>query len=165
MKKSFLSLIYVLVMMMFMVACANSGENESNPTSDHNMEATTYEIINNFDRVTMTIKESSISSNGLTVIIENDSNKECIFGEFFVLEKKIDDSWYQVPVEIEGDYGFEDIGHELESGGSREWKTDWEWLYGSLDVGQYRIVKDILDFREAGDYDKYYLGAEFILYE
>ena len=81
--------------------------------SDHNMEATTYEIINNFDRVTMTIKESSISSNGLTVIIENDSNKECIFGEFFVLEKKIDDSWYQVPVEIEGDYGFEDIGHVL----------------------------------------------------
>lgn len=38
--------------------------------------------------------------------------------EFFLLEKKI--------------YG--------------KWSIDWDWLYGSLDKGEYRIVKGILDF-------------------
>lgn len=125
------------------------------------MEETIYEIVNNLDGVTMTVKETSVSPTGLTVVIENNSDSQCIFGEYFVLEKKMDDGWYQVPVEIEGNYGFEDIGYELDPGDKREWETDWEWLYGSLDSGQYRIVKDILDFRDTGDFDKYFLAAEF----
>ena len=134
---------------------------EKNLNIELNMEETTYEIVNNLDGVTMTVKETSVSPIGLTVVIENNSDSQCIFGEYFVLEKKIDDGWYQVPVEIEGNYGFEDIGYELNSGDKREWETDWEWLYGSLDAGQYRIVKDILDFRDTGDFDKYFLAAEF----
>ncbi|TWH55848.1 hypothetical protein DesLBE_0021 [Desulfitobacterium sp. LBE] len=38
---------------------------------------------------------------------------------------------------------------------------DWGWLYGELESGDYRIVKDISDFRGTGDYEKYYLTAEF----
>jgi len=48
-------------------------------------------------------------------------------------------------------------------GENEEWKVDWSWLYGSLDTGEYRIVKDILDFRKTGDYDKYYLAAVFLI--
>ena len=136
---------------------------EKSLNTELDMEETTYEIVNNLDGVTMTVKEDSVSSTGLTVVIENKSDIQCIFGEFFVLEKKIADSWYQVPIEIEGNYGFEDIGYELKSGESREWNTNWEWLYGSLDDGQYRIVKEISDFRDTGDYDKYYLAAEFTI--
>jgi len=80
------------------------------------------------------------------------------------LEKKISGSWYQVPVVIEGNYGFDAIGYELASGGHGEWAVDWEWLYGSLETGEYRIVKDILDFRGSGEYDTYYLAAEFVIY-
>ena len=42
-----------------------------------------------------------------------------------------------------------------------EWKVNWEWLYGALSEGKYRIGKEIMDFRGTGDYDKAIYFAEF----
>jgi hypothetical protein len=64
---------------------------------------------------------------------------------------------------VEGDYGFVDIGYDLSPGEENKWDVDWKWLYGSLEAGEYRIITDILDFRATGDYDTYYLAAEFII--
>ncbi len=111
----------------------------------------------------MIVKEGTVSSTGLTVIFENNSNKQCVYGEDFWLEKKIKGRWYQVPVALDGNYGFSSIGYDLASSDVKEWTADWDWLYGSLDTGEYRILKDILDFRKAGDYDKYHLTAEFTI--
>lgn len=111
-------------------------------TETTDWEPTKYEYVNDFDGVNMTIKEETVSSTGLTVVIENNSDIEFIYGEQFLLEKKIKGDWYQVPVIIE-DYGFDDIAYALAPGGIGEWSTEWSWLYGSLDAGEYRIVKII----------------------
>ena len=108
-------------------------------------------------------KDDTISATGITVVLKNNSDKECIYGEFFLLEQKFNNSWYEVPVIIDGNYGFNSIGYELSPGDSGEWEIDWDWLYGSLEAGQYRIIKDILDFRDTGDFDKYFLAAEFTI--
>ncbi|PKM49669.1 MAG: hypothetical protein CVV02_15070 [Firmicutes bacterium HGW-Firmicutes-7] len=129
-----------------------------------NWEPSEYETVNNFDDVTMIVKKGSESSTKLTVTFENNTNSECIYGDYFCLEKKINDLWYQVPVTIAGDYGFNSIGYNLAAGDMGEMLVDWNWLYGSLETGEYRIVKDILDFRGTGDYDTYYLGATFTIY-
>lgn len=42
-----------------------------------------------------------------------------------------------------------------------EWEVNWEWLYGTLSEGKYRIGKDITDFRGTGDYDNAIYYAEF----
>ena len=42
-----------------------------------------------------------------------------------------------------------------------EWEVKWEWLYGTLSEGKYRIGKEITDFRETGDYDEAIYYAEF----
>ncbi|MDD4402930.1 MAG: DUF4825 domain-containing protein, partial [Desulfitobacteriaceae bacterium] len=136
----------------------------SQPAETIGWEPTTYKTVNNFDGVTMTVKEGTASSTSLTVTFENNSSSQCIYGEYFWLEKKINGSWYQVPVVIDGNYGFNDIGYDLASGDDSEWAVDWNWLYGSLDTGEYRIVKNIADFRGTGDYDTYYLAAEFTIY-
>jgi len=130
------------------------------PVETTDWEQTTYESVNNFDGVIMIEKENTVSSTGLTIIFKNNTDKQCIYGEYFLLEKRINQKWYQVPAIIEN-YGFNAIGYDLTSGNSREMKVNWEWLYGNLDGGEYRIVKDILDFRKTGDYDKYYLATEF----
>lgn len=39
--------------------------------------------------------------------------------------------------------------------------VDWNWLYGVLEPGRYRIIKPVDDFRGTGDFTMYYLGAEF----
>jgi len=46
---------------------------------------------------------------------------------------------------------------------SVEWNVDWEWLYGQLSPGTYRIVKEIMNFRGTGDYDKAEYYAEFTI--
>lgn len=37
---------------------------------------------------------------------------------------------------------------------------DFEWLYGELEPGRYRIVKTVIDFRRIGDYTDYVFTAE-----
>lgn len=38
---------------------------------------------------------------------------------------------------------------------------DFEWLYGKLEPGRYRIVKTVTDFRGTGDFADYTYIAEF----
>lgn len=140
----------------------NTGETPSSSSAEiTDWKPTMYEVVNDLDGVVMTAKEGTISSTGLTVAFENNSNKQCIYGEYFCLEKNLNGAWYQVPVAIDGSYGFDDIGYNLDAGNDRETTVDWEWLYGSLKSGEYRLVKDVLDFRTTGEYDTYYLAAEF----
>lgn len=136
---------------------------ENNEAQIGDLKPTKYETVNNFEGVTMIVKEGTVSSDGLILVLENNSEKECIYGEFFILEKKLDNKWYEVPVTIEGNYGFNDIGYQLNPGDEQQWEVNWQWLYGSLAKGEYRIIKDILNFRKTGDYDTYYLAAEFQL--
>ena len=46
-----------------------------------------------------------------------------------------------------------------------EWDVKWEWLYGELSEGKYRIGKEIMDFRNTGDYDATIYYAEFEITE
>ncbi|MGI6707280.1 MAG: immunoglobulin-like domain-containing protein [Clostridia bacterium] len=177
MKRYFYLLVGMIIILALFAGCKDdqyfntskatektAKENNSTESPDTtDWSPTTYETVNNLNGVTMTVKQGTVSSTQLTVIIENRSGSDCIFGEFFDLEKKINGVWHKLPVTFDGDYGFNSIGYDLPPEESREWTVDWEWLYGSLEAGEYRIVKDILDFRDAGDYDTYYLAAEFII--
>lgn len=149
MKKTVTIIVCIAICLAFV---AGSGK-----TAD--WKPSRFSIVNNFDGVSMSIK--SVSSPCLTVAFDNKTIKQCIFGEDFVLEREIGGKWYQVPVAVDGNYGFDAVGLLLEPNGDREWSVDWHWLYGDLKTGDYRIVKSILDFRGPGDFDSYYLTAGF----
>ncbi|SHN84894.1 immunoglobulin-like domain-containing protein [Desulfitobacterium chlororespirans] len=171
-KYSCLLLCTVAIGLTFLSGCASAGGSSAAGTNTiiktdsgqvletTDWEPTTYEIVNNFEGVTMGVKEGTVSLTGLTLNFSNSSDKQCIYGDYFLLEKKVKETWYQVPTIIDN-YGFHSIGYDLAAGGNGERKVDWSWLYGKLEPGDYRIVKDILDFRGTGDYEKYYLAAEF----
>lgn len=159
MKRYKCILFCIVISLISLSGCGSEDYDQS--VGATNWEPSAYEIDNNLDGVTMGIKEGTVSTTKLTVIFENNSEKDFIFGEQFLLEKNIMGSWYQVPVILDDNYGFIDIGYDLAPLDITEWTVDWGWLYGNLDTGEYRIVKEILDFRETGDYDKYILTAEF----
>lgn len=159
MRKQWGCLLAVVVSLLLLMGCGDdfmSGE-----ATD--WEPTMHETVNETDEVSMTIQEGTVSPTGVSLVFENHTNEEYIYGESFILEEHIEGSWYQVPVEIEDNYGFNTIGYSLEAGESEVFEVDWEWLYGTLDEGSYRIVKDISAFREAGDYDPYILAATFTI--
>ena len=45
--------------------------------------------------------------------------------------------------------------------GITQWEVNWEWIYGSLPGGTYRIGKTVLDWREPGAYDEQVYYAQF----
>lgn len=144
----------LLICVSLLGACGNDPEGD--PTE--------YEEVNTVDGIAMEVKEETVSPEGLTVVVENESIEEAIYGDDFVLERMIEGNWYQMTTLLEEEnYGFNAIGYSLIPGESGEWEVNWEWLYGSLERGEYRIIKGVLDFREAGNFDEYYLAAEFVI--
>ncbi|WP_052345912.1 immunoglobulin-like domain-containing protein [Paucisalibacillus sp. EB02] len=159
--KIFLCSLFFMAISLTLLSACDSGQTAE--TQD--WEPTIYETVNNLDGVTMIVKGETVSSTGLTVTLENKTDKRCVYSEDFLLEKKIEGKWYQVPIIKGASYGFGEPGYELDSDSSNvsDWTVDWEWLYGSLDIGEYRIVKSILDVRKPGDYDRHHLIAEFTI--
>lgn len=140
----------------FMVSCRND-ENVSD------LEPTDYLEVNQLDGVTMLAQEESITPTGLTLFFENETNTEFTYGQAYLLEVNIDGEWYQVPIATDENYAFEDIGYILPANGTAELTVEWEWLFEELNPGEYRIVKDVLDVKEPGEYETYPLTAEFTI--
>ncbi|MBS5934216.1 MAG: hypothetical protein KIC94_15260 [Clostridiales bacterium] len=112
--------------------------------------------------ISMSVQMDSVTKKGAVITLLNKSDKDYQYGDQYYLQKHEDGRWYDVPYVIEN-YGFNDIAYGLEKNNKSEFKVDWNWLYGELEPGEYRIVKDIMDFRDTGDYDVYTLTAEFII--
>ncbi len=75
-------------------------------------------------------------------------------GSPYWLEIKINDQWTLVEtVKTEYDIAWTSEAWMIAKNGSTEWNVNWEWLYGELSAGSYRIWKEIMDFRASGDYD------------
>ncbi|HZK42914.1 MAG TPA: immunoglobulin-like domain-containing protein, partial [Syntrophomonadaceae bacterium] len=152
MKRYLCLLVCIIMSFTLLIGCADNDninltkelikhikqDNSTQSTETIELEPTINETLNNLDGVQMTVKDGTVSRTGLTVVFKNESVDQLIFGEHFLLEKKINEKWYQVPVTIDGDYGFNDIGYDLPLGESKDLEVDWGWLYSSLDNGEYR---------------------------
>src|SRR5690606_7025856 len=90
--------------------CAGSDRQASEGTD---WEPTPYDTVNNLDGVTMTVNEDSVSPSGLTVIIENNSDKQCTYGEYFSLEREGAGTCFKFPLIQEAIYGSIEIGFDL----------------------------------------------------
>jgi len=82
-------------------------------------------------------------------------------GTEYTLERLENGVWQPVDDVIEN-YGWDDVALLIPEGETIQWEIDWQWLYGTLPAGSYRVSKTIMDFRESGDYDTtvYYAGFD-----
>lgn len=88
----------------------------------------------------VTLKFISLDRDIATLEYQNNSGNGFSFGEHYYLQKIIDGDWYDIPV-AKSNYGFKDILNLVNPGESRQIKCDLS-LYGELENGWYRIVKD-----------------------
>lgn len=106
-----------------------------------------------FDGITMYIKDNTLTDIGCTVVIQ-DVNKDDVFGSWYRIDKKIDEEWQELKPIIDN-YGFDSMGYKVNDDGIIEFEINWEWLYGKLDDGEYRIIKRINGDR--------YFSVEFLI--
>lgn len=126
-----------------------------------------YSRESEIDQIGLSFSLKNISPAGATLVLRNyDASApagQLEYGDDFAIEVQKNGVWEEVPVSLEGDYAFHDIAYTIPAGDSTEQVLDWEWLYGTLAPGTYRIKKSVLDFRATGDYNTYTVYAQFLL--
>ena len=114
--------------------------------------------VNTLEGVTMYMKEyNSIKGD---VEIRNEYGKELQYGDWYDIQVQQNGNWYSLPLIIDN-AAYHDIAYLVQNQTTSVWEINWSYFYGELPAGKYRIVKDIIDLREPGDYTKYYLAVEF----
>ncbi|MBP3617735.1 MAG: hypothetical protein J6J38_06840 [Lachnospiraceae bacterium] len=115
----------------------------------------------------LNLSVKDVTPTGLTLVCtKNGGNPtgELICGTDYRLLVFEDGMWKHVPTVVE-EYCWDDIGYPITEGKVREFELSWEWLYGKLPTGTYRLAKDFMDWREAGDYDEATYWVEFKISE
>lgn len=149
-----------MIIILFIAGVFSFSAGDDNSLSG--LEPTSYSGVNVLDGIHMEAIEETVTPTGLTLLLENETEIEFTYGQEHVLEINLDGDWFEVPLIVEA-YAYEDIGYILPGNESAELVVDWERLYGTLDPGEYRIVKEVLDVFGPGQYERFPLSAEFII--
>lgn len=97
-----------------------------------------------------------ITPSGMTLKIEQFGgipDGELQTGEWFKLEKTVNDNWTPVETNPLIDYAWNAVAYEIKRNDITELQVEWKWLYGELEQGFYRLTKEI-EFKTAGSFDK-----------
>ncbi len=120
------------------------------------------------DNIAVQMRVTNVTPTGLTVHFEQYDKRDCgelIYGDGYYLQVQNGSDWEDVPAVIEN-WGFNDIAYTLQPEGKAEQQIDWEWLYGTLSPGTYRITKILTDSNRNNpsvNDPAYPLTAQFIL--
>ena len=117
------------------------------------------------DTIAVSMSVSNVTPSGLTVHLrqyDKRDTEELTYGEEYQLERFNGTDWEEVPQIIDNG-AFNAIGYALPAEGEAEIETNWEWLYGRLSPGRYRITKTIVDDRKVGNNPLYFLKSEFYI--
>ncbi len=115
--------------------------------------------LNEAENVVMEIKEGTLTNKKATIVITDLSGKDHTYGDYYRIDKLKDGTWQEVK-EVADNAMWNDIGYGVDREGKLELEINWEWLYGTLPKGRYRIVKDVL---EGPENKKLYFSTEFTL--
>ena len=115
----------------------------------------------------LTLSVKDVTPTGLTLVCAKEGGNptgELMCGTDYRLLVFEDGMWKYVPTVIE-EYGWDDMGYPITDGKNREFELSWEWLYGKLPAGTYRLAKDFIDWRDSGDWDEATYWVEFEISE
>ena len=93
--------------------------------------------------VTVTLRD--ISYVGANLIIrreDDDDGAEVIYGETYIIQRQVDGEWQDAET-VPDNYGFPMVGYNVPGGEKASIYYNWEWLYGVLEPGEYRMVWDV----------------------
>ena len=76
---------------------------------------------------------------------------------------RLEDKNGELPYIVEGDVAWTAEAYMIQKDDSVSMQVNWEWLYGTLEPGTYRIYKGVMNWREAGDSDSKEYFAEFTI--
>lgn len=110
--------------------------------------------------VSMTADEGDITPASIKLKLENETDLNIIFGDDYELLKFEDGIWKDLLPE---DTAFKSIAYTPKRGKPVVWEADWSGLCGSLEAGNYMIVKTVIDSDVKGDDGRYQRAFNFLI--
>lgn len=107
--------------------------------------------------VSMSIKDDTLTGTGATFILTNDSAIDVIYGNPYSIQIKEDGKWQAIDVDL----SFTLPAYILKAKTSEEITINWEYGYGKLENGEYRIIKDFSYEKIKDNYVDFSLKVEF----
>ena len=121
----------------------------------------TFDVVKNKntnDKLTLTLKEWSLSGSGAVFVLENKSDKVYTYGAEYDIEVKTDNGWEKV--EDSRNKKWTQVLYVSEPNKTNNIAVDFSELKTKLVSGKhYRVVKRLIE--EVGGNKEYYLNAEF----
>jgi hypothetical protein len=129
-------------------------------------EASPYTELNILENVSTEVYDGTINPSGLMLSMDNLSDETFVYGEWYVLEQKINGKWYYLdPIIDEEDLTWTSWGKKLSAhGGFAKMSYDWDSIYGNLKPGEYRIIVELGSESNSTDKD-YFISTEFAIGE
>ncbi len=120
-------LLTLIIFALFtLTSCDGSGFNTASPHGE--LFAT--------DDVTLSVKQDSLTSTGLVLLITNNTESTFSCDTVYYIEQKRNGAWFT----SSEDNSFTAIGIILEPNSTSEFNIEWD---GVLPKGEYRVVKPI----------------------
>lgn len=116
----------------------------------------------------VSLEAVNITPKGLTIACHQMGGAfmELSTGSYYVIQRLEDTGFVDVEyLPQEHDVAWTSEALVIFKDATTTWDVDWEWLYGELPVGEYRIGKEIMNFRGPGDYDTEMIYAHFKITE
>ncbi|MBR2041962.1 MAG: hypothetical protein IJ945_06300 [Oscillospiraceae bacterium] len=144
-------IISILMILILLCGCGASEEVQQKEETE-----------NQPDEWGITFSVSDVTATGATVIFTQTGGNptgELTTGSYYRIEK----DGKELPYVTEGNIGWTSEAYMIPPEGSYKTTISWEWLYGELEPGTYRIYKGVSDWRAPGDSDGKEYSAEFVI--
>ena len=101
----------------------------------------------------MFIKDNTLTNNGATIIVKNNTDKQYSYDEWYQIDKKEDGKWKALEI-VNENHITNLLAHILEKNSQNEEKINWSMLYGKLENGEYRLRKE---FHSEGEHRNFFV--------
>lgn len=92
------------------------------------------------DKVSIEIKEGTLTNKGATIVIKDYNELPYSYGEYYHIEKLTNGEWKELK---SIDHNINDVGHIIGRDGKTTIDFNWEKAYGKLNPGKYKFVMEI----------------------
>lgn len=160
---------FALLFAMILSACVAQGV-EPEATAPEVPHITLREQENN-DPLGITLTATDVTPTGLLLLCKQAGGQptgELLSGNSndFWLERNVDGQWVAVePLPQQHSIVNTCEGVLITMDGDTDYTVSWDLRYGSLPDGSYRLGKEVMDLRAAGDYDTHTYYAPFEIAE
>ncbi|MBQ7985722.1 MAG: hypothetical protein IJ304_00445 [Clostridia bacterium] len=124
-----------------------------------------FDHVTSGDKWGLTLYAEDVTNKGMTIKYEQfggNPTGELETGAWYKIEKIVDENWQDVETKVD-DVAWNMIAYMIKKNDITEYEINWEFLYGELPAGEYRLSKKIADFRVAESYDEEIYYAYFTI--